>query len=37
MEYLEFHGTYADIPLDTIVAAWERSTGWNGSGLDQKI
>lgn len=27
MEYLEFHGTYADIPVDVILAAWERAYG----------
>ena len=27
MEYLEYHGTYADIPVDTIVTAWERAYG----------
>ena len=25
MEYLEFHGTYADIPVDVILAAWEKN------------
>ena len=34
MEYIEYHGTYPDIPVDTIVAAWqkvygkERVAGW---------
>jgi len=27
MEYLEYHGTYADIPVDLIVAAWEKAYG----------
>jgi hypothetical protein len=27
MEYLEFHGTYADIPVDVILEAWERAYG----------
>ena len=27
MEYLEYHGTYADIPVDTILAAWEKAYG----------
>jgi transglutaminase-like putative cysteine protease len=27
MEYLEFHGTYADIPVETIVAAWKQTYG----------
>jgi transglutaminase-like putative cysteine protease len=27
MEYVEFYGTYADIPVDDIVAAWKRSYG----------
>ncbi len=27
MEYLEYHGTYADIPVSTIVAAWENAYG----------
>ena len=25
MEYVEYHGTYADIPVDEIVAAWENA------------
>ena len=29
MEYLEYHGTYADIPVDTIVTAWEKAYGEN--------
>ena len=34
MEYVEYHGTFADIPVDNIVAAWketygkERVEGW---------
>ena len=34
MEYVKYHGTYSDIPVDTIVAAWneeygkERVDGW---------
>ena len=34
MEYIEYHGTFADIPVDSIVAAWneaygkERIDGW---------
>ena len=34
MEYMEYHGTFADIPVDSIVAAWneaygkERVDGW---------
>ena len=34
MEYIEYHGTFADIPVDSIVAAWneaygkERVDGW---------
>lgn len=27
MEYVEFSGTYADIPVDVIVAAWEKAYG----------
>lgn len=27
MEYLEFHGIYADIPVDIILAAWEGAYG----------
>lgn len=27
MEYLEYHGTYADIPVDAIVSAWEEAYG----------
>jgi transglutaminase-like putative cysteine protease len=27
MEYLEFHGTYADIPVDIILTAWEEAYG----------
>ncbi|MDP6456325.1 MAG: transglutaminase-like domain-containing protein [Candidatus Marinimicrobia bacterium] len=27
MEYTEFHGTHADIPVDEIVSAWEESYG----------
>ncbi|UCG07798.1 MAG: transglutaminase domain-containing protein [Desulfobacterales bacterium] len=27
MEYLDFHGTYADIPVDDIVAGWEKVYG----------
>jgi transglutaminase-like putative cysteine protease len=27
MEYVEYHGTYADIPVDAIVAAWKRAYG----------
>lgn len=27
MEYVEFCGIYADIPVDTIVAAWEKAYG----------
>jgi len=27
MEYLEFHGTFADIPVDKIVAAFEKTYG----------
>lgn len=27
MEYVEFYGTYADIPVDEIVAAWKSSYG----------
>ncbi len=27
MEYLEFHGTYADIPVTTILSAWETAYG----------
>jgi hypothetical protein len=27
MEYVAEHGTYADIPVDTIVAAWESAYG----------
>ena len=27
MEYLEYHGTYADIPVDTILAAWDKAYG----------
>ncbi|MBU0992804.1 MAG: transglutaminase-like domain-containing protein [Proteobacteria bacterium] len=27
MEYVRFHGTYDDIPIDTIIAAWENTYG----------
>ena len=27
MEYVEFHGTYADIPIDTMIRAWEEFYG----------
>lgn len=27
MEYVHFHGVYADIPVDQIVAAWEKAYG----------
>ena len=27
MEYLEFHGIYADIPVDVILAAWKKAYG----------
>ena len=27
MEYVAFHGTYADIPVDEIVEAWEKAYG----------
>jgi transglutaminase-like putative cysteine protease len=27
MEYVEFHGTYADIPVAEILAAWEKAYG----------
>lgn len=27
MEYLQFHGTFADIPVADIVAAWEKAYG----------
>lgn len=27
MEYVEFHGSYADIPVDTILTTWERVYG----------
>jgi transglutaminase-like putative cysteine protease len=27
MEYLEYHGTYADIPVDIIVGAWKQTYG----------
>jgi len=27
MEYVEFHRSYADIPVDTIVAAWKKTYG----------
>jgi hypothetical protein len=27
MEYVAFHGTYADIPVERIVAAWEEAYG----------
>jgi transglutaminase-like putative cysteine protease len=27
MEYVEFHGSYADIPVDTIVRAWRKAYG----------
>jgi hypothetical protein len=26
-EYLEFHGTFSDIPVDIILAAWEKAYG----------
>ncbi|MBW1753425.1 MAG: transglutaminase domain-containing protein [Deltaproteobacteria bacterium] len=27
MEYLEFHGTYTDIPVDDILTAWKKAYG----------
>ena len=27
MEYVEYHGTFADIPVDNIVAAWKQAYG----------
>jgi len=27
MEYLEFHGMYADIPVDAILTAWGKAYG----------
>jgi transglutaminase-like putative cysteine protease len=27
MEYVEYHGTYGDIPVDAIVAAWKKTYG----------
>ena len=27
MEYIEYHGTYADIPVEQIVRAWEKAYG----------
>jgi type IV secretory pathway VirD2 relaxase len=27
MEYIHFHGLYADIPVDRIVVAWEKAYG----------
>ena len=27
MEYVAYHGTYSDIPIDTIVAAWKKAYG----------
>ena len=27
MEYVEFHGIYADIPVDIIVGAWQKAYG----------
>ena len=27
MEYLEYHGTFVDIPVDNIVSAWENAYG----------
>jgi hypothetical protein len=27
MEYVAFHGTYHDIPVEAIVAAWEEAYG----------
>jgi transglutaminase-like putative cysteine protease len=27
MEYIDFHGVYADIPVDQIVGAWEKAYG----------
>ena len=29
MEYVEYHGTHADIPVDSIVAAWKKAYGEN--------
>ena len=29
MEYVTDYGTYADIPVDTIVAAWKKAYGEN--------
>ena len=30
MEYLTYHGTYADIPVDRILAAWHETYGRSG-------
>ena len=27
MEYAEYHGSFADIPLNTIVSAWKEAYG----------
>jgi transglutaminase-like putative cysteine protease len=27
MEYVDFHGSYADVPVDQIVEAWEKAYG----------
>ena len=27
MEYLEYHGSFADVPVEAIVAAWKRVYG----------
>jgi hypothetical protein len=27
MEYVAFHGVYADLPVDKIFAAWEKAYG----------
>ena len=27
MEYVEFHGSYDDIPIDTLIAAMEKEIG----------
>jgi hypothetical protein len=29
MEYLEYHGTYADIPIDNILYEWKKAYGEN--------
>jgi hypothetical protein len=29
MEYIDYHGTYADIPVETILTEWKKTYGRN--------